>query len=104
MKISQMKLARFRNLEDLEIEPNRRLNILFGPNGSGKTNLCEAVHFVSTGNNLKGSRQSELINWDADDTLVKLQLDENSQVIVYIQRREGKQVRYNSKEIRQSKL
>ncbi len=104
MKIDQMKLARFRNLEDLEIEPNGRLNILFGPNGSGKTNLCEAVHFTSTGNNLKGTRQSELINWDEDDTLIKISSAAEDQIIVYLKRGEAKQVRYNSKEVKQSEL
>lgn len=104
MKISRMKLARFRNLEDLEVEPNERLNILFGPNGSGKTNLCEAIHFTSTGKNLKGTRQSELINWEADDALIKVSGENGDQIIVYLKRGEAKQARYNSKEVKQSEL
>lgn len=104
MKIRTLKLARFRNLEDLEIEPNGALNILFGPNGSGKTNLCEAIHFVSAGKNLKGRRQTELIHWDSDDSLIKLTTAEDDQIIVYLKRGESKQIRYNSKEKKQSQL
>ncbi len=104
MKISKLKVAGFRNLTESEIKPNEHLNILFGPNGSGKTNLCESIHFVSTGNNLKGNRQQELINWDSDDALIKVNLSTDDQIIVYLKRGEQKQVRYNSNPKTQSKL
>lgn len=104
MKISKLKVSRFRNLTGSEIKPNERLNILFGPNGSGKTNLCESIHFVSTGDNLKGNRQQELIHWNSDDALIKVNLSTNDQIIVYLKRGEQKQVRYNSNPKTQSKL
>ncbi len=102
MKLKSIKIRNFRNLNETELEPNERLNLIFGPNGSGKTNFCEAIHFASTGDNLKGSRQRELINWDSDHTLVKLKLVNEDQLTVYLKQGEGKEIRVNSKTARQS--
>ncbi|MCF7890857.1 DNA replication and repair protein RecF [Candidatus Bipolaricaulota bacterium] len=104
MKIDKLKLTNYRNLEDLEVEPNSRLNLIFGPNGSGKTNFCEAIHFVSTGDNIKGSRQRELINWRSEYALVRLGLKNDDQVVVYLKEGEGKEIKINSKSGRQSEL
>jgi DNA replication and repair protein RecF len=104
MKIERLKITNYRNLKELELEPNSRLNLIFGPNGSGKTNLCEAIHFVSTGNNIKGSRQRELINWNSDYALVRLGLANDDQVVVYLKEGEGKEIKINSKAGKQSQL
>jgi DNA replication and repair protein RecF len=104
MKINRLKITNYRNIEELEVEPNSRLNLIFGPNGSGKTNLCEAIHFVSTGDNIKGSRQRELINWNSDYALVRLGLTNDDQVVVYLKEGEGKEIKINSKTGKQSEL
>ncbi len=104
MKIDKLKLTNYRNLEELKVEPNHRLNLIFGPNGSGKTNFCEAIHFVSTGDNIKGSRQSELINWDSEYALVRMTLTSDDEVVVYLKEGEAKEVKINSKTGKQSEL
>ncbi|MFB6291221.1 MAG: DNA replication/repair protein RecF [Candidatus Bipolaricaulia bacterium] len=104
MRINRLKISNYRNIEELEVEPNSRLNLIFGPNGSGKTNFCEAIHFVSTGDNIKGSRQKELINWHADYALVRMGLDDGDQVVVYLKEGEGKKIKINSKSGKQSEL
>ncbi len=88
----------------MEIRPNSKLNLVFGPNGSGKTNFCEAIHFVSTGDNIKGSRQRELINWDTDYTRIGLWLAGDEELTVYLKEGEGKEIRINSNRGRQSDL
>ena len=102
MKINRIKLNNYRNIDETEVEPNSRLNVIFGPNGSGKTNFCEAIHFVSTGDNIKGSRQRELIGWDADFALVRLSLANDDTVVVYLKEGEGKEIKVNSKAMTQS--
>ena len=44
MRIDTLKLKDFRNYEELTLTPHPGVNLLFGQNGSGKTNLLEAVH------------------------------------------------------------
>ncbi|MFB6214741.1 MAG: DNA replication/repair protein RecF, partial [Candidatus Bipolaricaulia bacterium] len=65
---------------------------------------CEAIHFVSTGDNIKGSRQGELINWDSNYALVRMVLRNDDEVVVYLKEGEGKEIKINSKSGRQSDL
>jgi len=104
MKLEKIKLTNFRNLHEIEITTNPRLNLIFGPNGSGKTNFCEAIYFASTGNNLKGIRQRELIKWDSKYTLIKLNTVNEDVVVVYLETEDGKEIKVNSKNARQSDL
>ncbi|MFP4202070.1 MAG: DNA replication/repair protein RecF [Candidatus Acetothermia bacterium] len=104
MKVQEVKLRNFRNLADQRINLDPSLNLLFGPNGSGKTNLCEAIAFVSTGDNLKGNRQGELIKWDSSFALVQLMTSKEDRIVVYLKKGDGKEVKVNSKTKRQSDL
>jgi DNA replication and repair protein RecF len=53
-------LAQFRNYEALTWRPGARLTAIFGPNGSGKTNLLEAVSLLGPGRGLRGARNHQL--------------------------------------------
>ena len=43
MYVTQHKAKDFRNLENAVISPDRSINIIFGENGQGKTNLIESI-------------------------------------------------------------
>lgn len=47
MKINNLKLKNFRNYSDLDINFNNHLNIIIGNNAQGKTNILEAIYFLS---------------------------------------------------------
>ena len=49
MIIERIELNHFRNYDQLIITPHAGINIFFGPNGSGKTNLLEGIHYCSLG-------------------------------------------------------
>ena len=49
MIIERIELNHFRNYEQLRLFPHEGVNILFGKNGVGKTNLLEAIHYCSLG-------------------------------------------------------
>ena len=49
MQIEALKLKNFRNYKELALSPHPGVNLFFGRNGSGKTNLLEAVHYCSLG-------------------------------------------------------
>ena len=42
-----LKINNVRNISDAYIEPNAFLNIVIGPNASGKTALLEAIHLLA---------------------------------------------------------
>ena len=51
--LRELKLAGFRNYQTLKLELDQRHVVLTGENGSGKTNLMEAVSFLSPGRGLR---------------------------------------------------
>lgn len=46
MRISRLKLHHFRNHKETEVSFAPHLNLITGPNGSGKTNLIDAIHYL----------------------------------------------------------
>ena len=47
MRIDHLKLNKFRNYDKLDIKFNDNLNIIIGNNAQGKTNILEAIYFLS---------------------------------------------------------
>ena len=58
--LTRLDLTDFRNYANLTWRPASRLAAIFGANGSGKTNLLEAVSLLVPGRGLRGSRIGEL--------------------------------------------
>lgn len=49
MIIQDITLRNFRNYREMTLLPHEGVNLFFGPNGSGKTNLLEAIHYCALG-------------------------------------------------------
>ena len=47
MKLKELKLTNFRNYKEINLEFNPGINIFIGDNGSGKTNILEAIYVLS---------------------------------------------------------
>lgn len=60
--ITDLRLQNFRSFKDASFELNGGVNIVVGPNASGKTNLLEAVLVLSRGNSYR-ARDPELIRF-----------------------------------------
>ncbi len=85
MGYSRVRFNNFRNIEPREIKWSPGLNLLTGPNGSGKTNILEGINIVSGWGPLeRGTRSSSLPTWNSGSSEVQLtgQLDdENGEII-----------------------
>ncbi len=77
MIIQSLKLRDFRNYRELEITPHPGVNILFGQNGSGKTNLLEAIHYCALGRSHRTSQDKEVVRKDAEMAAVGVQLQKH---------------------------
>ena len=63
MFIEKIELFHFRNYERLILEPHPGINIFFGKNGSGKTNLLEAVHYAALGRSHRISNDANVVRY-----------------------------------------
>ncbi|MBU2918416.1 DNA replication and repair protein RecF [Psychrosphaera sp. F3M07] len=61
MLISQLKIFGFRNIETASLNTNKRVNVFYGKNGSGKTSILEALFFLSRAKSFRTSKKGELL-------------------------------------------
>ena len=67
MKLRSVYLENFRSYKKLNIKiKNIKFVILTGKNGTGKTNLLEAISFLSPGKGFKNCRLDEVINTNSN--------------------------------------
>ena len=59
--LSGLTVERFRNIGRLQMAPKRRFNVISGKNGSGKTNLLEAIYFFSALRSFRTTFRREII-------------------------------------------
>jgi DNA replication and repair protein RecF len=60
MRLTRLSLTDFRNYPTLIWRPMARISVLFGLNGSGKTNLLEAISLLTPGRGLRSARTADL--------------------------------------------
>ena len=62
-KIKNIEFNNFRNFSNFKISFDNNLNILFGDNGCGKTNILEGISLLSKGRGLRNANISNLIKY-----------------------------------------
>ena len=80
MLITKLSVSNFRNLLIENIDFSPKLNILFGRNAQGKTNIIESIYFCAYGRALRGKSDSELIKWDEKESIIRLETNRNEQI------------------------
>lgn len=65
MHLTNLSVTTFRNIEALTFEPSPTVNLLYGDNGSGKTNLLEAIFVLLVGRSQRGAQESTMIQQGA---------------------------------------
>lgn len=81
MYLSNLILENFRSYHHQTFEFGPKTNLVLGPNGSGKTNILEAIYFLSCGKSFRSSSLSQLINWQSTFTSVRGQITKDSEPV-----------------------
>ena len=71
MKISRLHLEQFRNIESLSVFPCETVNIIYGDNAQGKTNLLEAIWLLSGAKSFRGAKDADLIRFGESRALIE---------------------------------
>ena len=72
MIAKELYLKNFRNYTEQRVILGEGVNVFFGKNAQGKTNVLEAVSLFSGERSHRGGKESELINFDAEDSSLSL--------------------------------
>lgn len=60
MRITQLELENFRNIALAELSPCEGVNVIYGANAQGKTNLLEAIWLCSGNRSFRGARENQM--------------------------------------------
>ena len=61
MILNELKIHHLRNINSAHLSLNSRFNFIFGPNGSGKTSILEALYLLSCGHSFRSREISPII-------------------------------------------
>lgn len=99
MFLARLNLREFRNYEALDLSFGPNLNVFFGPNAAGKTNILEAIYCLGTGHSLRASHETELIRRGAGRFLLSGELVSEDRrqlrIDISLAREAGREIRVN---------
>lgn len=85
MYINEIKIENFRNIDFMGIFPDKEINVIYGQNGQGKTNLLEAIWLFTGCKSFRTSKDSELVQFERENSKIsmsfKTELRENNAAI-----------------------
>ena len=78
-KIKSIEFKNFRNFENFKTSFDNKINILFGDNGCGKTNILEGISLIAKGRGIRNSNIYNLVKKKSDNFLIinNIEIDKN---------------------------
>ena len=89
MHLGWLELRDFRSYESLQFEPDTGLNVLVGDNGAGKTNVLEAVGYLSRLGSFRGAPDAALVRTGAPAAVVRGGIERELAVKGFVRATEG---------------
>lgn len=72
MYIKKIEVQNFRNYDYQEINFDKNINVIYGNNAQGKTNILEAIFLASFGKSFRTSKEKEIIQKEKDFSKVDI--------------------------------
>ena len=77
MWIKKLKIKNFRNYESEEINLEKNINIFYGQNAQGKTNVIESIFLCSLGKSFRTKKDKEMIKLNEQNALVEVEYEKS---------------------------
>lgn len=71
MQIEQLSIINFKNLEQVELFPSPKINCFIGLNGMGKTNLLDAIYYLSFCKSFTNTTDTQSIRHDEEFSIIQ---------------------------------
>ena len=101
MILKQLELNHFRNYYKETFVAGESINLIFGENGHGKTNLLEAIYYLALCQSFRASSDKDCINYYSETDffnikgLFKNRFDSEETIVVKYSKKESKQIMVN---------
>lgn len=77
MRLQHLRLWQFRNYEEVSVSFFPDLNVIWGKNAQGKTNLVEAIYLLMMGRSFRTPKLQDLPFWGKDSFHIELEFIKN---------------------------
>lgn len=77
MWIKNIKIKNFRNYIDEEINLQKNINIFYGENAQGKTNIIESIFLCSLGKSFRAKKDFEMIKLNEENSIVEVEYEKS---------------------------
>ena len=105
MKFKSIELKDFRNYEDLSMTFHPGINILYGDNAQGKTNILEALYLCCTTKSHKGSKDKEMIKIGQTSAHIRIKAEKDGiehTIDMHLKKKHSKGIAINGIPIKKS--
>ena len=75
MIIKRFRAENFRNIEKCDIEFSPGVNLLYGKNAQGKTNVAEGIYYFSRGKSFRGREDKELVRFGTEGFRIHIEYE-----------------------------
>jgi len=103
MIIKSLELKNYRNLEDVQMDFSEGINLLYGDNAQGKTNILESIYLCGTSKSHRGSKDREIIRFEDEESHIKMILSKREisyRIDMHLKKNRTKGVAVNGMPIR----
>ena len=105
MIIKSLELDHYRNYERLDIEFDEGINILYGNNAQGKTNILESIYYLGTTKSHKGSKDKDVIRFGKDESHIRSLVIKNGidyKLDMHLRKSKSKVIAINGNQIKKA--
>ena len=102
MYIKNLKLKNYRNYSFLNLDLVNGINIIYGDNAQGKTNILEAIYMSSTTKSYKQAKDKEIIKFGEEEAHIKTIYIKNKKentIDIHLKNNKNKGIAVNGKKI-----
>ncbi|MCR5719355.1 MAG: DNA replication/repair protein RecF [Lachnospiraceae bacterium] len=105
MILKSLELLNYRNYENVNINFSKGINILFGDNAQGKTNILEAIYVASTTKSHKSSKDKEIINFNKEEAHIRTYIEKDgidTRIDMHLRKNKSKGVAIDGQKIKKA--
>ena len=73
MKCNNISFSSFRNIENESLSFSDGVNVLWGRNAQGKSNILEGIYFFARGRSFRGAKEREMIRFSQSAATLSLE-------------------------------